>query len=514
MATPSENLAASLLKLKELQDSGEIAVQSAHLSRIHKERLVKAGYLKEVIRGWYIPTRPDEKAGESTSWYTSYWHFCAQYLTERFDENWCLSPEQSVLLHVENRTVPAQLLVRAPGARNQKTELLHDTSVFEVRAALPDKSNLVTTQDGLRIFSLHAAIIHCSADFYLRNTTDARTALYMFRDASELLVYLLNGGHSSIAGRLAGAFRNIGRVKIADDILQSMRSAGYVVRENDPFAEQIPNIISHREVAPYANRIRLLWQAMRHQIIPVFPQAPGIPLNLSLYMKHVADVFVNDAYNSLSIEGYRVNADLIDRVRSGNWSSDNNDDDRSQRDAMAARGYWQAFQAVQQSVQKALEGKNAGAIADAEHQIWYRELFAPSVTAGILQPSDLAGYRSHPVFIRRSMHVPLHPEAVRDSMPVFFELLQSEENAAVRTVLGHFIFVYIHPYMDGNGRIARFLMNVMLASGGYPWTIIPLDQRERYMNALEQASVYREILPFATFLSELVQKSLNKIDGV
>jgi hypothetical protein len=50
-------------------------------------------------------------------------------------------------------------------------------------------------------------------------------------------------------------------------------------------------------------------------------------------------------------------------------------------------------------------------------------------------------------------------------------LLHQEDEASVRGVLGHFMFVYIHPYMDGNGRMGRFLMNLMLASGGYPWTI-------------------------------------------
>jgi len=40
-------------------------------------------------------------------------------------------------------------------------------------------------------------------------------------------------------------------------------------------------------------------------------------------------------------------------------------------------------------------------------------------------------------------------------MPAFFDLLREEPHAAVRLVLGHFIFVYIHPYMDGNGRVGR-----------------------------------------------------------
>ena len=52
-------------------------------------------------------------------------------------------------------------------------------------------------------------------------------------------------------------------------------------------------------------------------------------------------------------------------------------------------------------------------------------------------------------------------------------------------------FVYIHPYMDGNGRKGMFLMNVMLASGGYPWTIVPVSRRDDNMAALEQASTVR-----------------------
>ena len=75
-------------------------------------------------------------------------------------------------------------------------------------------------------------------------------------------------------------------------------------------------------------------------------------------------------------------------------------------------------------------------------------------------------------------------------------------------VLGHFIFVYIHPYMDGNGRMGRLLMNAMLAGGGYPWTVIPVERRDEYMQALEQASVHQNIEPFTEFLASLVDKAL------
>jgi Fic family protein len=130
------------------------------------------------------------------------------------------------------------------------------------------------------------------------------------------------------------------------------------------------------------------------------------------------------------------------------------------------------------------------------------------VTANLLKATDLAGYRNGQVYIRGSMHVPLNREAVRDAMPAFFDLLRAETDPAVRVVLGHFIFVYIHPYVDGNGRMGRFLMNLMLASGGYPWTVIPVENRKGYMGALEKASVGEDIVPFADFLAGLVRKAL------
>ena len=62
--------------------------------------------------------------------------------------------------------------------------------------------------------------------------------------------------------------------------------------------------------------------------------------------------------------------------------------------------------------------------------------------------------------------------------------------------------------MDGNGRMGRFLMNLMAASAGYPWIVVPVSARKRYMAALERASVGGDIEPFAEFLAALVGKRL------
>lgn len=84
----------------------------------------------------------------------------------------------------------------------------------------------------------------------------------MVPNASDLLRGLLAGGHSKVAGRLAGAFRNIGRTKIAADIVASMRSAGYVVQEADPFQDAPAITFDSRETSPYVNRMRMMWAAM------------------------------------------------------------------------------------------------------------------------------------------------------------------------------------------------------------------------------------------------------------
>src|SRR5208283_189216 len=172
MPAPSEKLAQSLEILGNLQNSNGIAaVRARDLSRTHRERLLANGFLQEVIKGWYIPSRPDEVKGESTAWYASFWRFCAVYLEQRFGANWCLSPEQSLSLHAGNRTVPRQLVVRSPRARNKVTELPHGTSLLDIRSVLPGPGDKIE-KEGIRMFSPESALIMCSPTYSSNNPTD------------------------------------------------------------------------------------------------------------------------------------------------------------------------------------------------------------------------------------------------------------------------------------------------------------------------------------------------------
>lgn len=193
MATPQEKLAEALEALKALQDDGTVAIRSADLIRMHRERLVKNGFLQEVMKGWYITARSDETAGESTAWYAAFWSFCAAYLRTRFDDEWCLSPEQSIALHAGNQAVARQLGVRAPKGGNKPTALPFDTSLFDIRASLPPAQEVVE-MNGLRLFSLPAALTEVSPGFFQHHALDARAVLASIQDASEVLGLLLEGG--------------------------------------------------------------------------------------------------------------------------------------------------------------------------------------------------------------------------------------------------------------------------------------------------------------------------------
>jgi fido (protein-threonine AMPylation protein) len=513
MPTANQKLAEALDALRKLQADGHRVFQSKQFKRLDRERLLQNGFLQEVILGWVISSSPNTREGDSTPWYASFWEFCARYCNARFGAAWCLSPEQSLLILAEHTVVPTQAVVCSPKGTNNKITLPFGTSLYDLKQSpLPPKTDLII-KDGLRLLSNAAALVRVSETFFRHNPIEVRVVLESIRDASEVLARLLEGGHSTVAGRLAGAFRHVNRPGMADEILKTMKSAGFDVRETNPFHREEPLAIPARANPPIVTRLQALWETTRSVVLEVFPSPPGLPADKEAFLKSIDDIYTKDAYNSLSIEGYTVSTELIEQVRSGNWNPDAIDADRKHRDALAARGYWQAFQSVKATVAGILDGTDPAQLVGTSHRDWYRELFQPAAAAGLINITALAGYRNDAVYLRGSRHVPPRWEAVRDAMPALFDLLRNEASPAVRAVLGHWLLGYVHPYPDGNGRIARFLMNAMLSSGGYPWTIIRLEDRGQYLAALESASVKTDIRPFATLLAESMKRPIHRVSS-
>ena len=152
MSTPNEKLAESLAVLRALQKDGRRVFKSDDLSRTHRERLLQNGFLQDVMKGWLISSSPSARAGDSTPWYASFWEFCARYCNDRFQEQWHLSPEQSLLLHAENTVIPTQAVVYSPKGTNHTIELLFGTSLYDLKQVEMPTGADISVRNGLRLF--------------------------------------------------------------------------------------------------------------------------------------------------------------------------------------------------------------------------------------------------------------------------------------------------------------------------------------------------------------------------
>ena len=499
MNVRNTKLAAALSFVKDLQDHGRKVFRGSELDK-HRGILLKNGYIKELLKGWYIVSSPIDHAGDTTLWNATWKEFISVYCNHRFGVDWHLSPEQSLFLHSRNTVAPKQMIVYAKTGQNNTTGLKNGASVFDYKAPGINNESVMMV-DGVQVLTPEAALIQATDNFYKNYPMDAQIVLETVSDFSNILSLLLTGGKSVAAGRIAGAYRAIGKDKPAKIIREEMEKNGYPIIDADPFETVTLPFNPSLQGNAFEQRLRLMWNSMRTDILAAFPPEPGIPTDPAEYMKKIQDLYTRDAYHSLSIEGYRVTEGLIRRIKEGAWNPEANPADIETKIAFAAKGYQLAFGAVQKSVEKILAGENAADVVQEAHQDWYGNLFKPSVTAGIIDTVDLYRYRNTPVYIRDSLHVPPSPTDVRIGMQTFFDLLKNEPSAAVRAVLGHFMFVFIHPYIDGNGRMGRFLMNAFLASGGYNWTIIPTEKKTEYLDALESASVHKQIRSFSEFIA-------------
>lgn len=315
MAAPNEKLAASLTALRGLQKSGRRVFQSQELTRVHRERLLQNGFLQEVMKGWLISSSPGARDADSTPWYASFWEFCARYCAERFGEDWHLSPEQSLFLHAEKTVIPTQVIIHSSKGTNHKISLLFGTSLYDLKQPQMPPAADIVQRDGLRVFAPAAAIIRVPETFFVANPIETQVVLASFRDASELLRRLLDGGHTVVAGRLAGALRHIGRAEFADEIVTTMKAASYDVRENDPFAGRAPAVAAAPAAPPIVGRIQAMWESMRGTVLGIFPPPPGLPSDREGFLKFVDDIYRADAYHSLDRRLQRFGR--FDRTREG-----------------------------------------------------------------------------------------------------------------------------------------------------------------------------------------------------
>lgn len=313
--------------------------------------------------------------------------------------------------------------------------------------------------------------------------------------------------------RLGLVAREAGNALLADTVDQVLRSVyphpmgrGHTARGPrivvSPFLSTFATAHQpwlDRQAATFA-RFR---EAIAGMVGDVEPRLPRFGRELLLRQAREAKAF--DAYHSTTIEGYRITPAEVSAIISG--APVGGHDPVEVRSRMAVAGYSRAFERVLAGV-AAAEGPVA--ITEPLIQTLYVELFAPSVEAGVVDARVLGGWRTEPAYLRGHAHVPPGPEKLARLIRQYEDLVNGIAHLPLtRAILAHLEFVTVHPYPDGNGRLARFLMNLALLGGGLPWVTIRNDERPEYFAALHAAQVEGDPLPFARFVFEYVERSVS-----
>ena len=501
-------LANSLKNLHLLQKSGNV-FQSSELSSTDIRVLKKSGFIESVIKGWYHLSNPDSTNKESTIWYASVWEFIAKYLKHRFKDNYCLNAEASLSLHAKDTIIPKQIIVMLKHGTPSTINLPLGISVL----MYSDNKNFPSSLDSIKnlnIMPLELALCKTGPQFFIQKQKEVEILFKKIKEPSSLIRVLLQEERMhATAGRIVGALNFLDRKDEAKRVKSTYENATLkYIHVTNPFVKNAKPLILNKERSSAALRIEALWNQYRNKVAFIgkeLTQKQNITKDTIL--NQMSKNYHIDAYHSLSIEGYRVTMELVQRVAKGDWNPEINPQDRKNRDAMAARGYYEAFGEVKKTLLNSLSNQTKiSKTIFKEHHGWFEALFAPSVQTGILETYHLAGYRDTQVYLRGSSHVPLAKEDIADAMEILFECLENEEDMFVCAVLGHHLFGFIHPYIDGNGRIARFIMNSFLLMGGYSWIVIRVEDRDKYMKSLESASVYDDIEPFANFIRDNIKE--------
>jgi len=171
------------------------------------------------------------------------------------------------------------------------------------------------------------------------------------------------------------------------------------------------------------------------------------------------------------------------------------------REIYEARNHYAAVKEVERFV---AENRDISSRAILNlHQIVMRDL----------DPTWGGRLRNAPVFIKGSRHTPPNAVRVGEELDALLSWVgQSALHPVLVAAETHFRFEALHPFFDGNGRTGRLLLNWQLLHAGFPLTVIQVEERARYLDALDQGHA-GNLLPLQSLVAAAVERSLDLAAG-
>lgn len=212
-------------------------------------------------------------------------------------------------------------------------------------------------------------------------------------------------------------------------------------------------------------------------------------------LQRLRDEFLIEyTYNSNAIEGNTLTLQETALVLEGITI-----DKKPLKDHLEAVGHRDAFLYVEELV---------------KNKVPFSERIIKEIHTLVLmdRPEDRGVYRRIPVRIMSAYHVPPDPMLVPEQMERLVAEFEGNKklHPIERAALFHLKFEGIHPFVDGNGRTGRLILNLMLMQAGYPPINVKYSDRKRYYEAFDEYYRNCNDLPLTTILIEQVMFVLKK----
>ena len=205
------------------------------------------------------------------------------------------------------------------------------------------------------------------------------------------------------------------------------------------------------------------------------------------------EFIVEYTYNSNAIEGNTLTLRETDLVLRGLTI-----DQKPLKDHMEAVGHKEAFEYVRELVKD-----NVPISENVIKQIHFLVLADKKDDRGV--------YRRVPVRIMGAQHEPVQPYLIEPKMvQLLRDFTESTEHIVTKLARFHIEFEGIHPFIDGNGRTGRLLVNLELMKAGYPPIDIKFTDRITYYNAFDEYHVKHNLSAMETLFAHYIEARLDK----